>query len=207
MKIWGKNLKVGDTIYYEYDYDIRQSTVKERDNKTFMMPSLILENGNRIFINDYYYTEKQEVIDNILEELKNKCKSKLEDIDKQQKLLKISKSIIEDKLKELDKFTDADQRNGMRNLIDVIDEMLSVIPIKEKMLIAFLKDIKESQRVRAPEDMTGWWEISDELGRMLNEFDDIPKLLRRILIPEWKLKLFSIFSTQSLDEIKNEIYG
>lgn len=108
MKIWGKNLKVGDTIYYEYDYDIRQSTVKERDNKTFMMPSLILENGNRIFINDYYYTEKQEVIDNILEELKNKCKSKLEDIDKQQKLLKISKSIIEDKLKELDKFTDAD---------------------------------------------------------------------------------------------------
>ena len=95
----------------------------------------------------------------------------------------------------------------MRNLIDVIDEMLSVIPIKEKMLIAFFKDIKESQKVRAPEDMTGWWEISDELGRMLNEFDDIPKLLRRILIPEWKLKLFSIFSTQSLDEIKNEIYG
>jgi hypothetical protein len=95
----------------------------------------------------------------------------------------------------------------MRNLIDVIDEMLSVIPIKEKMLIAFFKDIKESQKVRAPEDMTGWWEISDELGIMLNEFDDIPKLLRRILIPEWKLKLFSIFSTQSLDEIKNEIYG
>ena len=95
----------------------------------------------------------------------------------------------------------------MRNLIDVIDEMLSVIPIKEKMLIAFFKDVKESQRVRAPEDMTGWWEISDKLGRMLNEFDDIPKLLRRILIPEWKLKLFSIFSTQSLDEIKNDIYG
>jgi hypothetical protein len=95
----------------------------------------------------------------------------------------------------------------MRNLIDVIDEMLSVIPEKEKDLIAFFKDVKESQRVRAPEDMTGWWEISDELGIMLNEFDDIPKLLRRILIPEWKLKLFSIFSTQSLDEIKNEIYG
>ena len=105
MKIWGNDLKVGDTIYYEYDYDIRQSTVKKRDTKTFMMPSLILENGNRIFVNDYYYTEKQEVIDNILEDLKNKCKSKLEDIDKQQKLLKFSKSTIEDKLKELDKFT------------------------------------------------------------------------------------------------------
>jgi hypothetical protein len=105
MKIWGNHLKVGDTIYYEYDYDIRQSTVKERDEKSFRMPSLIMENGNRIFVNDYYYTEKQEVIDNILEELKNKCKSKLEDIDKQQKLLFFSKSVIEDKLKELDKFT------------------------------------------------------------------------------------------------------
>ena len=105
MKIWGNDLKVGDTIYYEYDYDIRQSTVKEKDNKTFMMPSLILENGNRIFVNDYYYTEKQEVIDNIVEDLKDRCKSKLEEIDKQQKLLKFSKSTIEDKLKELDNFT------------------------------------------------------------------------------------------------------
>ena len=106
MKIWGNHLKVGDTIYYEYDFGIIQSTVKERDEKSFRMPSLIMENGDRIFVNDYYYTEKQEVIDNILEDLKYKCKSKLEDIDKQQKLLKFSKSIIEDKLKELDKFTD-----------------------------------------------------------------------------------------------------
>ena len=106
MKIWGNHLKVGDTIYYEYDYDIRQSTVKERDEKSFRMPSLIMENGNRIFVNDYYYTEKQEVIDNILEDLKDRCKSKLEEIDKQQNLLKFSKTIFEDKLKELDKFTD-----------------------------------------------------------------------------------------------------
>lgn len=95
----------------------------------------------------------------------------------------------------------------MRNLIDVIDEMLSVIPEKERDLISFFEDVKESQRVRAPEDMTGWWEISDELGYILNEIEDIPKFIRRIKTPEWKLKLFSIFSTQSLDEIKNEIYG
>ena len=49
--------------------------------------------------------DQKEVIDNILEDIKDRCKSKLEDIDKQQKLLKFSKSIIEDKLKELDKFT------------------------------------------------------------------------------------------------------
>lgn len=95
----------------------------------------------------------------------------------------------------------------MRKLIDVIDEMLSVIPEKERGLISFFEDVKESQRVRAPEDMTGWFEISNELGYILNEIEDIPKFLRRIKIPVWKLKLFSIFSTQSLDEIKNEIYG
>lgn len=95
----------------------------------------------------------------------------------------------------------------MRKLIDVIDEMLSVIPEKERGLISFFEDVKESQRVRAPEDMTGWLEISNELGYILNEIEDIPKFLRRIKIPVWKLKLFSIFSTQSLDEIKNEIYG
>lgn len=95
----------------------------------------------------------------------------------------------------------------MRKLIDVIDEMLSVIPEKERDLISFFEDVKESQRVRAPEDMTGWWEISDELDYILNEIEDIPKFIRRIKTPEWKLKLFSIFSTQPLDEIKNEIYG
>lgn len=34
MKIWGNDLKIGDIIYYEYDLDIRRSTVKERDTKT-----------------------------------------------------------------------------------------------------------------------------------------------------------------------------
>ena len=71
MKIWGNHLKVGDTIYYEYDFCIKQSTIKERDEKSFRMPSLIMETGDRIFVNNYYYTEKQEVIDNIFEELKN----------------------------------------------------------------------------------------------------------------------------------------
>ena len=95
----------------------------------------------------------------------------------------------------------------MRNLINVINEMLSVIPSKEKDLIRTLEDIQDSQRFRAPEDMIGWWQISDELGYILNEIEDIPKFLRRIKTPEWKLKLFSIFSTQDLEEIKKEVYG
>lgn len=104
MKIWGNDLKVGDTIYYEYDLDFRQSTVKVKDTKSFKMPSLIMENGDRIFVNDYYYTEKQEVIDNLIDELKNRCSKKLDEIKKEQELLTFTESVIKDKLKELIKF-------------------------------------------------------------------------------------------------------
>ena len=40
-----------------------------------------------------------------------------------------------------------------RNLIDDINEMLSVIPKNETDIITTLVDIQDSQRVRAPEDM------------------------------------------------------
>ena len=104
MKIWGNDLKIGDTIYYEYDFEIKHSTVKERDTKTFKMPSLIMESGDRIFVNSYYYTEKQEVIDNVIEDLKSRCKTKLEDTKKQIQLLKFTETTISDKLKEIKKF-------------------------------------------------------------------------------------------------------
>ena len=98
-----------------------------------------------------------------------------------------------------------------RKLTDVIDEMISVIPKNEIHLILFFEDIKESQRVRAHEDMTGWLQISNKLDRMLNKYN-CSKTLKLILkpleyIPEWKLKLISIFTTQPLDEIKKDIYG
>lgn len=98
----------------------------------------------------------------------------------------------------------------MRNLIDVIDEMISVIPKNEINLIVFLEDVKESQKVRAPEDMTGWWEISKKLDRMLYKYDKLPETLRIMLKPlltppDWQLKLYSIFTTKSLEETLEEI--
>lgn len=109
MKIWGNNLKVGDTIYYEYDFEIKQSTVKEKDTKSFRMPSLIMENGNRIFVNSYYYTEKQEVIDNMIDELKNRCINKLNDIKNEKDLLKYREVIINEKLNKLNNFQNDNQ--------------------------------------------------------------------------------------------------
>lgn len=104
MKIWGNHLEVGDTIYYEYDLDIKQSTIKYRDVKSFRMPSFIMENGDRIFVNGYYYTKKQEAIDNLLDELKNKCKRKLDETTKQMEYLKHTVTMLNYKLKNLENF-------------------------------------------------------------------------------------------------------
>lgn len=123
MKIWGNNLKVGDTIYYEYDFEIRQSTVKEKDTKSFRMPSLIMENGNRIFVNSYYYTEKQEVIDNLIDELKNRCVNKLNDIKKEQELLKYREVIINDKLNKLNNFKNDNQKNVKNTSSEYYEDM------------------------------------------------------------------------------------
>ena len=79
-----------------------------------------------------------------------------------------------------------------RNLIDVINEMLSVIPKNETDIITTLVDIQDSQRVRAPEDMLGWQCVSD----LLNTF------IFNKHTPEWKMKMCAIFSMQPIDEIK-----
>jgi hypothetical protein len=104
MKIWGNDLKVGDTIYYERDYGIIQSTVKEKETKTVRMHSLILENGDRIFVNDYYYTDKQDVIDSLLTEVIDKCKNKIEHIKKTQMVLDANIILLNNKLDCLNNF-------------------------------------------------------------------------------------------------------
>lgn len=83
----------------------------------------------------------------------------------------------------------------MRNLIVLIDQMLKVIPEKEERLILSLKDIQDSQRYRAPEDMLGWQLVSEEL-QYLNLNSRSAK---------WKFEICSIFSTMSVDEIKAEL--
>lgn len=83
----------------------------------------------------------------------------------------------------------------MRNLIVLIEQMLSEIPQKEERLIDSLRDIQDSQRYRAPEDMLGWELVSEELQNLnLNARS-----------AEWKFKICSIFSTMSVEEIKAEI--
>lgn len=84
----------------------------------------------------------------------------------------------------------------MRNLIDVINEMLKVVPKEQEQIISYLKAIQDSQIYRAPENMIGWYQVSE----MLQEFEFNKKT------PMWQLEMCSIFSTQPLEEIKKEIY-
>ena len=67
----------------------------------------------------------------------------------------------------------------MRNLIDVINQMLSVVPKTEKQIRNELLDIQESQRCRAPEDMIGWYQVSDILQRFIFNKKT----------PRWKLEM------------------
>lgn len=73
--------------------------------------------------------------------------------------------------------------------------MLRVIPEKETTLIYSLKDIQDSQKYRAPEDMLGWQLVSEELQNLnLN-----------LRSAKWKFEICSIFSTLTIDEIKAEL--
>ena len=83
----------------------------------------------------------------------------------------------------------------MRKLIDVIDEMLKVVPKEQEQTISYLKDIQNSQKYRAPEDMIGWHQVS----ALLQGFEFNKKT------PMWQLKMCSIFSTQPLEEILKEL--
>lgn len=83
----------------------------------------------------------------------------------------------------------------MRNLKDVINEMLKVIPKDEINLIDALKDIRNNQIYRAPEDTVGWELVSEELQLIDLNFNS----------EYWKFKIFSIFSTMSIEDIKKEL--
>ena len=83
-----------------------------------------------------------------------------------------------------------------RNLIEIIDKMLSIIPDEEENLRTSLIDIQDSQRFRAPENMIGWYQIKE----FLDNFE------WNLKTPEWKLQMCSIFTTQPVENIKKDIY-
>lgn len=101
MKIWGNDLKIGQKIYYIDDFEIKYGEVKEIDKKSFKMPSIITDLMDRLFVNQYYYTERGEVIENLVKTLRANINKNLEDIEFEKKVLDSKKIILNTKLQKL----------------------------------------------------------------------------------------------------------
>ena len=101
MKIWGNDLQVGQKFYYIADFEIKYGEVKEIDKKSFKMPSIITDLMDRVFVNQYYYTEREEVIENLVETLRANINKNLEDIEFEKKALDSRKTILNVKLRIL----------------------------------------------------------------------------------------------------------
>ena len=106
MKTWGDDLKIGDIIYYEYNFVIKQSRIINRDH-TYKMPNLVLENGDTLPINQYYYTDEEDLKE-VVSDLKKQCENYIQVIEKDIVLLKAKKLELEKKLKNLDEFVNPD---------------------------------------------------------------------------------------------------
>lgn len=104
MKVWGNDLEIGQEIYYEDHYEIKFGKILEKDFNTFRMPSLILDNNDRIFVNQYYYTDKEEMINDVIEDLKVKCNEEILSLNKVILVKTLMRVNLEKKLEKLNEF-------------------------------------------------------------------------------------------------------
>jgi hypothetical protein len=81
----------------------------------------------------------------------------------------------------------------MRNICDVIDQIIKVVPSTEKGLLNDLDYVKQKSMYKAPEAMYECWL---ELQFILTT--NLPS----IPIQEWHFEIVSIFSTRPVKEIK-----
>lgn len=79
----------------------------------------------------------------------------------------------------------------MRNLIEVIDEMLKVIPENEEVLRNDLEYHRDSQSYKAPEDMIEWKLTHKTLSEAMFPVKE-----------DWQWEVWSIWSTKSVEELK-----
>jgi hypothetical protein len=108
MKVWGNDLKIGDSIWYESYYNFEHGIVKKRDDLTFRMSSLILNNGDRIFVNSYYYTEREDITNEVIDEVINSVKTKINKLNKDKDDIDSSIHLLEERINNLNRF-----KNGL----------------------------------------------------------------------------------------------
>lgn len=100
MRIWADNVKVGDEIWYKSSSGFRFSKVVKKDFKTFLMPSLLMENRDRLFVNEWVYESWEDISKEKIETLITYQESVIKECEKeiqtnQMKITRISKDIQE----------------------------------------------------------------------------------------------------------------
>ena len=73
----------------------------------------------------------------------------------------------------------------MRNIVDVVDQILLVIPKEEHSFRAELKSLRSSALYAAPESTKMWW---SEFQRIINDYLPHPNKCE-----DWQLHVGSIF--------------
>ena len=104
MKLWANKVKVGETIWYEYLWEFKQSTVKEIDTKTYAIPNLIMNNGDRLFVNTYVYTDKSDITVEMIDDILRQGKEKLFELGKKLTLFQTEIDVLTRQLNELENF-------------------------------------------------------------------------------------------------------
>ena len=102
MKIWANDLKEGTEIWYVYGMEFRFSKTIKLDYST-LMPKWVLENGDKIFINTYCYTDKNdlvEIVDRVIESWQTVIKEHKDRIEHHKNMIKI----VEEGILNLEKF-------------------------------------------------------------------------------------------------------
>lgn len=80
----------------------------------------------------------------------------------------------------------------MRSVVDTIDKMIDKIPEGNEKFLSDLRSCRESAVCRAPElVLTSWNQLSDVVNGFI---DDDPE--------EWEYEVLSIFTTKSVDVLK-----
>lgn len=103
MKIFGDKLQVGDTIWYEWVWGFKQGTIV---NTEFLVNKkiFVLDNDDRIPINDWYYTDRSDITIDMIDTLIQQSKERLFELNEESKLIQAKINALVKQLNELEKF-------------------------------------------------------------------------------------------------------
>jgi hypothetical protein len=87
----------------------------------------------------------------------------------------------------------------MRNLVDVIKQILEIVPKSEHRLCNQLSDIMESASCAAPEIMPTWWGVAQKAI-----FENIDVNTEFVFMKLWEQQVISVWSTKSIEELKKQ---